>query len=144
MLCGESNASEPSQRHLSASLEMSHVLSCCGRALRRQMCRVTAATRGERGREAGSEGGMGRGREGWMGARVSVGLLLHLQESDASLQSEHVEGQMCTSNFSVLLAWAESFVQHDGYSASSETPTEGHCTRTQYREGMRVHLVHVF
>lgn len=98
VLCGES------QRHLSASLEMSHVLLCCGRALRRQMCRVTAAARGGRGREAGSGGGKGRGREGWMGARVSGGLLLHLRESDASLQSEHVGRQMCTPNSSMLLA----------------------------------------
>lgn len=78
VLCNQSNTSQPSQRHLRASLEMSHVPLYRGKALRKQMCRVTAATRGERGREAGSEGGMGRRREGWMGARVSGGLLLHL------------------------------------------------------------------
>lgn len=56
-----------------------------------------------------------------------------------SLQSEHVDGQMCTPNFSGL----NSPVQHDGCSASSETPTEGHCTQRQDREGVRVWRVYI-
>lgn len=91
---GESNASRPLQRHPGASLEISHVPLCRGRALRRQMCRVTAATRG--GSAASSEGGR-------MSARVSGRLLLHLWESEASRQPEHVGGQLCTPDSSVHL-----------------------------------------
>lgn len=90
----ESNASRPLQRHPGASLEISHVPLCRGRALRRQMCRVTAATRG--GSAASSEGGR-------MSARVSGRLLLHLWESEASRQPEHVGGQLCTPDSSVHL-----------------------------------------